>query len=272
MHLKSPITAFQFSLWRVLFSLYLIFSFVLILPYAESMYGQTGVIPDPRINWTYGFFPNLLSIWNQPIILSWIAILLSVALGTGYFRRSTSFVLWYLMAAFYNRNNLTEDPSLAYIGWLLLALVLISPGESFKKSSDQTNWYFPSNLYWGAWILLGASNLYSGIAKLFSPSWSTGEALQLIFQLPISYQWSFGLSEKLSFIFPFMTWAVICIQMISPLLFVFSRTRFLGWGLSIFIHISILLSLQIAQISLAMILFHLFLFDLSWVKRIQEKL
>ena len=120
----KPISPYQFAVFRVVFGLYLTVHFGQLFPYAGELFSGEGVIGDARLNPLYGLFPNLLAIWDDPIIARLFlatAVVLSFAFTAGVFRRSTAILLWFLWACLFHRNNLISNPGIPYVGLLLIA-------------------------------------------------------------------------------------------------------------------------------------------------------
>ena len=264
---------YQFALWRILFGIFLLISFVRMLPYSTEIFSSEGVLSDSRANWTYGLFPNPLYIWDSPgFIILFILLLigLSIFFIFGFYRRISSLLLWFGWASLYHRNNLTIDPTLAYIGWLLLACAIIPGGEPLSIFTKKNyKWNMPFLIYFGAWVVLGVSYFYSGFIKFFFPSWIDGTAMIHIYNSVISGD-SVILSIMLIlpiFILKLQTWIVMGLQLTSPLLFLFNKLRFVSWSLLTLLHIMVLLTLNLVDVSIGILIFHLFVFDYRWSKK-----
>src|SRR5690606_24969352 len=63
-----------------------------------------------------------------------------------------------------------------------------------------------------------------------------------------------------------MTWSVLAIEIFALVGVLFKRTRFTTWLLLLSIHLGILVTINFADLTTGMILFHLFLFDPRWLK------
>ena len=127
------------------------------------------MIADARPNLTFGIFPNPLAIWDSPeCVTTFLAglTILSLVLAGGIFRRSAALLLWFGWACLFNRNNLIINPSLPYIGMLLLLSALVPLWENWSREKTRPGWRFPPRMYWVAWILLAAVYSYSGWTKL----------------------------------------------------------------------------------------------------------
>lgn len=264
----------QFALWRILFGIYLLFYLSRTLPYAAELFSAKGVMPNASDNWTYGLFPNVLYYYDSVFFINIflvIMILLAACFTLGFFRRTSSFILWYGWVCLFNRNNFTEDPVLPYTGWLILACALIPAGEpfSFPFKAKKQKWHMPKVIYYGAWLILGLSYTVTGIEKLFAPSWKNGMAMKIIYETSIAWNWpvtNFMKSMPLIFL-KLQTWIAVALQVTSLPLYLFRKTRFWAWILMVGMHILTLLTLNIVQVSFGILLFHLFVADYSWLSK-----
>ncbi len=104
------------------------------------------------------------------------AVLLSGLLLLGRLDRIAAACLWLILANLTTRNPLINNPSLPYIGWLLLAHAVV--GWNHPR--------FDQQLKRAAWIVMAAGYTYSGVTKWFSPSWADGSALEAVLQNPLA--------------------------------------------------------------------------------------
>jgi len=142
-----------------------------------------------------GVFPNILAIIDDPIIvtgLSLMGALAALAFTVGYGDRVPAFIMWFTLACFLGRNPLITNPSLPYVGWMLLAHLFIptAPFGSVKalgRTNPAGDWRFPAGIFLAALLVLVFS--YSGYTKLLSPSWVAGENVQFVLTNPLARDW-----------------------------------------------------------------------------------
>jgi hypothetical protein len=94
-------------------------------------------------------------------------------------------VIWYLGASLYGRNPLIANPSLPFVGWLLLAHLLI-PSASRNEEARPIKAGIPEDIYLAARIVMALAYTYSGYTKLVSPSWTDGTALSYVLTNPLA--------------------------------------------------------------------------------------
>ena len=273
----KPISAYQFAVFRITFGLYLTVHFIQLLPYAGELFSAHGVIGDPRLNPFYGVFPNPLAIWDAPVAAEMLLILstaVGLAFTLGVFRRSTALLLWFAWACLFNRNNLISNPGLPYIGLLLILCALLPRGDRWTVTAlrrgagpkDRAAWYFPAWIYWTAWILHAAGYTFSGLVKLASPSWVNGETMMMLLENPLARD---GIFREIALNLPaallkLSTWAALALEILFLGLSFTRRTRLWAWALMIVMHLGLVLIVDFADLTLGMIMIHLFVFDPDW--------
>lgn len=267
----SMITSrFQFAFFRIIFGVYLIWHFILLIPFSAELFSSEGILGDPKLNLTYGIFPSPFWISDSSytaIFMTSIGALLSISFTLGYKRKISAFIIWYILASLFNRNMLISNPSLPYVG-LALLLTLFIPSEGYSVSKNEAeDWKFPRAIYWTAWIALAVGYTFSGIVKLDSPSWADGTAIYHLVTNPLARP---SILRDLSLNFPIEFFKVFTwISLAGEILFLplsFSRkTRFLAWLVMFMMHLGILSMVAFADLTFGMLIFHLFVFDAGWL-------
>ena len=267
----NEISRQQFAIFRIALGLYLALHFAQLIPYGSELFSNAGMLPQAQLNLTYRIFPNPLAVWDSPAcITAFLAglTLLSVGFAVGWQRRIVAVLLWFGWACLFNRNNLILNPSIPYIGLLLLLSALVPRGEGWGLAKTKAEWEFPGAIYWTAWILLAAGYSYSGWMKLLSPSWIDGSAFHHILENPLARPGP--LRESLlhlpAFWLQLATWASLVAELIFlPLSFCLTTRRLVWLAMSI-LQIAILFVVNFADLTLAMLLAHFFVFDPRWLQ------
>lgn len=266
------IPARQFAIFRVLLGLYLAIHFAMLIPYGAELFGHTGVLPDPNLNLVPPIFPNLL---NLPVAAGTISLFLlamvlaAAALAMGICRRVAALILWYGWACLFNRNNLIGNPSIPYVGLLLLLTVLVPLGEGWTMRKHHDEWHFPPAIYWAAWIPLALGYTFSGLHKLGSPSWVNGDALRFLADNPLARpgpirDW---LLQAPDFVIHPMTWFALAGEILFAFLSFTRVTRFIAWFWLVGMHLGILAVIAFADLTAGMLLVHAFVWDPAWLRR-----
>ncbi len=271
MNSTKQISAWQFTAFRLLFGLYLTVHFVLLLPHANELFGSAGVLGDARLNPLHGLLPNPLAwvAWPRfPMVFVALLMLVSLAFTAGFYRRTSALLLWFGWACLFNRNNLIANPGIPYVGLLLVLCALVPPGEplAVRRRNSANAWSMPAAIFWGAWILLAIGYSYSGFWKLFSPSWIDGTALTHLLNNPLARP---GLVRDLLLSFPalltVLTWTALAGELLFLPLSLTHRGRLLAWLWMMFMHAGILLVVDFADLTVGMLMVHLFTFDPKWI-------
>ena len=260
----------QFAIFRILFGSFLAWHFLALLPYGAELFSNQGFISDPSLNPTYGLFPNPLSLWDSPAAVTTIlglAVLASLTFTVGWGRRSSAVILWFILTALFHRNNLTSNPSLPYLGLILLLSVLIPAGENFSLARRKDDWEMPPLLIPLATFLLGLGYTFSGWTKLFSPSWTDGTALTHVLNNPLARPGFFRdlILQAPDGLLALLTWGALAAELLYLPLALYRKTRPWIWLLLLGMHLGLILLIDFADLSLGMVMIHLFTFDRKWL-------
>jgi len=254
-------------MFRVALGGYLVFHFVSLVPYAEELFSKTGMLPDAAQLPSARFFPNPLAHASAGVAVGFVVALalLSLLLLAGVHRRVVALPLWFGWACLFNRNPFIANPSIPYVGFLLLACAII-PNESLLRPAlppAERDWSIPRPLYLGAWLLLGLGYTLSGLHKLGSPSWRDGTALHHVLELPLARDTPLrtALLSLPDWAFAGMTWGALVAELSALPLFLFRATRRYAWAGLIGMQLGILCLLDFADLTAGMLLFHAFLFE-----------
>jgi predicted DCC family thiol-disulfide oxidoreductase YuxK/uncharacterized membrane protein YphA (DoxX/SURF4 family) len=267
---------YQFALFRMIFGLYLMIHFIMLLPVSAEIWSSTGMLSDVTLNLTYGVFPNILYLFNSPtMVMAFVTllILLSFFVTIGFYRRVSSLLLWYGWACLFHQNNLILNPGLPMVGWLLLAMALIPKGEGWGVERREESWAMSPILYWGAWIIAGVAYTISGIDKALAPSWQDGSAILHLLNNPLARDYfmrDFFLSLP-EITLQLLTWFTLALEILFGLLVLFGRTRMYAWFMIMAMHLGILMIVDFADLTLGVVMLHLFVFNAAWFESKEAK-
>jgi len=268
-------TGGQYSGYRAVFGVYLLVHFLQLLPWGPEVFSNQGALPDASASPLIHAFPNILALWDSPLFVQTLLALgaiLSVFFLLGKWDRYAAVLIWYLWACLLGRNPLISNPSIPFIGWLLLAHALI-PGAPYGswtaagRTDPQGGWKLPPLLYAGAWIVMATGYSYSGYTKLVSPSWTDGTALLRVLQNPLARA---GLLHSLFLAVPpillrLATSSGLALELAFAPLSLFRRTRPWVWAAMVSLHLGLVLMINFADLTAGMLVLHFFTFDPAWI-------
>jgi predicted DCC family thiol-disulfide oxidoreductase YuxK len=270
-------TGGQYSLVRATLGLYLAVHFARLLPYGAELFSSAGVLPDGTASPLLGLFPNVLALLDSPAFVQGLlalALAASLALALGWRDRIAALVLAYLWACFFGRNPLIANPSLPYVGWMLVAHACLPRApfgslEARGRVDPDGGWVLPRGVWVAAWIALAVGYSYSGFTKLVSPSWLDGTALERVLANPLARP---GLARDLLLDVPApllraATWGALALELLFAPLALVRRLRPLLWTAMLAMHLALIALIDFADLSFGMVCMHLFTFDPAWVPR-----
>jgi hypothetical protein len=275
LEIKAP-SEKHFALLRLALGVYLLVHFGSLVPYAGELFSTRGMLPDASLLPSARVFPNLLG-RAEPAAAKGFVVSLAVVSGlfaAGIYRRPCAVVLWFGFATLFNRNPFISNPSIPYVGWLLLACSVV-PNERIYRAQlpKADDFRVPQILVVGGWLLLGLGYSLSGVHKLGSPSWLDGTALRHVLALPLARDTALHtfLLTLPDFAYQGLTWGSLFAELSALPLFLFSRTRPYAWCGLVAMQLGILTLLDFADLTLGMVLFHLFLFDPGWLRSLGSR-
>ena len=264
-------SSWQFTFFRIIFGGYLAIHFAHLVPYSVELFGANGVMGDASLNPTFGVFPNPLNMALPDWVVFGVPVLLMLAslfFAMGIRRKWMAVILWFGWTALFHRNNLIANPSIPYVGLLLVLSLLVPGGEALSLGARNKNWAMPKWVFRAAWILMAVGYSFSGILKMSSPSWVDGSAMRFLLENPLARP-GFARDVMLSLpdgILSLMTWGVLAVEVLFVPLALWSRSRPWIWLAMVGMHLGIVTTVDFADLSAGMLMIHLFVFDPRWVK------
>jgi hypothetical protein len=272
--MRNGWTGGQYSIFRAVFGLYLLVHFLQLVPWGTELFSSKGVLPEASASPLIYLFPNLLGWADSPTVVTImlaVAAGLSVLFAVGWHDRLAALGVWYVWACLFGRDPLIANPSIPFVGWLLLAHVFLPPapyGSLAGRSRPDLvgQWRMPPAIFAAAWIVLALGYSYSGYTKLISPSWRDGTALMRVLDNPLARPgW---LRESLLSLPGWMlhagTWAALTLELAFAPLALFRVLRPWLWGMMLLMHLSLIAIIDFADLSLGMVMIHLFTCDPAW--------
>jgi hypothetical protein len=160
--MRNGWTGGQYSLFRIIFGGYLFVHFVALVPWAPELFSDRGLLPEAAASPLVVFFPNVLALLDGPLFVQGVIIaaaFLTLLFAIGLWDRVAAVLLWYVWACLLGRNPLISNPSIPYVGWLLLAHVFLpaAPYGSWAargRADPGGSWMMPERIFLLAWVLM----------------------------------------------------------------------------------------------------------------------
>jgi len=253
-----------------------------LLPYASTLYSDRGMLADPTHNpFAVDVSPmyHLDAPWMvQAAVAALLA--LSVAFASGFWTRTVGVLLALGAAALWHRNMLTLNPSLAYLGFFLLAQAFARPNPPWSLDRLRARRAglggafgfaerLPRDVLGALWVVYTVGYSYSGYTKLISPSWAEGSAVARMLRGPIALDNPIvhALAALPDVLLHVATWGVVGVELLAAPLALSRRLRPGLWLALLGMHAGLLVLVGLQDISWGMLVTHLALFDPRWVRR-----
>ena len=265
-------TSRRFGMWRIAFGFYLFYYYLRLFPFARELYTHETGMPRLDSLSAHSFFPEFLLNYDSSGFvygLLGVCSIASLMILLGWKRRVGAMILWPCVMWLFNRNKLTDSPEYGFINWLIFVSIFIPSGEGCALDKEDPDWKFPPIFYWGGWIVLTVGYFAAGIKKyqLHDVTWINGTAMYYVLAKDNArWAWfgNFFDSIPLVLFYP-LTWGGMYLEIFAPLFALFRKTRIAWWIVSTLTHFLLLFFVNLAEVSLGMILFHLFLLDENWL-------
>ena len=276
MPVRNGWTGGQYSLFRAIFGVYLLVHFVHLIPWGAELFSDRGMVPEAAASPFYPLFPNVLFVMDSPAAVMVILALgaaLSVLFVLGAYERIAGVGIWYILACLFTRNPLILNPGLPFVGWLLLAHAFVPPRpfgswNARNRIEQACGWRMPDSIHIAGWVVMSVGYTYSGLTKLASPSWLNGTALLEILNNPLARptvlrEILLGLPEGVMML---ATWAALGLEIGFAFMALIAVLRPWLWLVMFGMHFSLIVLLDFSDLSLGMVMMHLFTFNPAWVK------
>lgn len=275
MSLTNGWTGGQYSIFRAVFGLYLAVHFARLVPWGGELFSREGMLPNGAASPLTLLFPNVLRWLDAPwmvTILLLVGVAAALLLAVGMRDRWAAVAVWYVWACLLGRNPLILNPGIPYVGWMLLAHACLpgAPrGAWDARGRADPDWRFPPGLFASAWTVMAVGYTWSGLMKLTSPSWIDGSAIVRVLDNPLARPGPLrdlvlGLPSPL---LPAATWGTLVLEIAFAPLALLRRVRPWLWTAMLALHLSLIALIDFADLSLGMVMLHLFTFDPAWLPR-----
>jgi predicted DCC family thiol-disulfide oxidoreductase YuxK len=272
-------TGGQYSVFRATLGIFLCIHFANLVPWGAELFSSAGALADSTHSPLAYAFPNILTWIDAPWFVT--AVLVAASLGSLLFAagvrdRILAVALWYVWACLFGRNPLISNPSLPYIGWMLLFHAAL-PGTPFGswsmrgRTDPGGEWRLPNSFYSVAWLVLVVGYTYSGYTKLISMSWVDGSALREVLESPLARptwlrEWLLSTPD---IVLQLGTWSALALELFALPVALFSRLRPFHWLALVGLHLGIIVTVDFAELSMGMLVVHLLTFNPGWISALR---
>ena len=270
-------TGGQYSVVRAIFGAYLFVHLLQLIPWGAEVFSRAGILPDAWSSPLTRLFPNVLAVWDSPAAVTTLLVVgagLSVLLAVGWWDRAAAIGLWYVWACLFGRNPLIGNPGLPFVGWLLLAHACLPPAPygsvtALGRVDPAGGWRMPQAIFGAAWVVMAAGYSYSGFTKLVSPSWIEGTAVRYVLENPLARPGPLrdALLALPDWALTLNTWGALGLELSFAPLALVARLRPWLWLALLGMHLGLIALIDFADLSLAMVMLHLFTLDPGWIRR-----
>lgn len=230
------------------------------LPVAEDLFGRTGTVPSAADNpfALPGVGPLLDAVFGVPIVVIALMMVLSLVHASGRWSRASALLLFVGMVLCFHRNQLTLNPSMPLLAFWLMSHAVMPPEPRHERRAGSD----PDAAFWSryrdvTWWVVGLAYTYSGLTKLASPSWRSGDAGLLILQSPLGRDHALvGWLERAPTLVQAGTYAMLTVELLMLPLALSRRARPYAFSALVALHLSLLATVNIADITLGMLAFH----------------
>lgn len=269
-------TGGQYSVFRILLGGYLFIHFVHLAFWGTELFSTAGMLPIADESPLIAAMPNPLRHLDSPFFVAlilWSTAVCSLFLCVGQWDRVAAIYIWLVLVWVLGRNPLISNPSMPYVGWMLLMHVFV-PTKPFGSLSHarhngfNTIWRLPFGLYFAAWAVLALSYSYSGYTKMLSPAWLSGDTISYVLVNPLARDtwlrdWLITWPGEF---FTLLTWTVLYVELLFLPMILFRKLQFVAWFLMLSIQCGFLVLLNFPDLTSGMLLIHLLTFDPGWLK------
>ena len=260
MALSGSLSGRAFALWRVAFGLYFTWVCAELWPFLNELFTKRAGGIASREAWATRWGTHALTVHA----LWALVIACGVLIVIGRARRPAALLAWAVMLRLFWENGAMRSPEMPLVTLALLLLALAPVREPRWPLAGGGSG--PAARYRDLmWIALAIANGSAGFYKLTwgDASWGNGTALVETLTTSTFRRTFYGDFFAAHAHGPLWlgTWASVGLEIGFPLLIWFRWPRALVWTLSFSMHCLALVLFNLAEVSLGMIVVHLFVLD-----------
>lgn len=251
------------SVFRIIFSLWFIWMNRTILISIPVLLGNEGIPKEIFTRYYKSDYLQFIFNLNDSFFigLMFFNIFLGIYYAIGKYKRLAMLACWVSMGLIFIRIPISRSIHIPYLGHVMLLSLFIPDPEAKNRINFLSQDFMPKDIKIAAWILLGGTYLASAIFKGMTVEWQSGQALYYIFQdiMPRqNFLRSFLLDH--SWILMVTSYAVLLLEGLAWAMMFNKKSRAVLFILSALFHLGILISFRMGELSIGMLIVHVFLF------------
>ena len=270
-------TGGQYSVFRILLGAYLFAHFVQLTQWAWELFSYREMMLEAGQSPLLAAITNIFGLDDVSgllVALSLAAAAASLLFIAGIADKWAAFFVCFALACLYGTDPLIGKQSVHYLGWMLLAHLLMpkAPYGSLVargRPDPGGGWRLSAFLFAVSILILAFSHFFAAHSLLFGPNSEASTFFGHLWLDPFSREY---------FAQDFLAWlpagAIESLVVISWILgntflwiaYIFERVRLWFWGVIFFVQFCIVFLLDLADPTVTMLLFHFFAFDPGWIR------
>lgn len=273
---RSGWTGGQYSIFRVIFGVFLFAQFAQLTGWSLGLFLAPDRLLEPGQGPVLSLFasiPGLDDASGFAFAVTLSAAAASLLFIVGIADKWAAFCMCFALACLFGLNPLIAEPSLTYLGWMLVAHMLM-PGAPYGSLAARGRldpggrWRFPIVTYCITLLLFVLSYQSCGWSLVYGPSWVLGEDLFRIFVNPLPHAY---------FALPILAWAppalieilgwslLLVVLLLLPIRRLYALHPVL-WSMALGLQLCFAVLFDFADPTSTMLLFHLLVFNPAWIR------
>lgn len=238
-------------------------------PYVLEIFWLQGLNNETHV--TKDFFDIFITVAKNKsliLLLFYLKFIAIVGLILPRFTRISAIVLLCIQLVFLNVSAISS-PEIKYLNYLLLCISMINTHKMyFWRNTKNHYWTYNRRIFYVFGFVTLLAYSVSGYYKLLTPNWRSGEYIPYLFTEHhlLRPLFDFIPFVKIKNLLSLVGYFVVLIET-TAIFFAFNiYTRFVIFILLTFMQLGILIFLDLGQISIGMLIGHIFLFDVHWLR------
>lgn len=252
--------------WRVLFGLSLAWFSLMLWPHLDELFTNHGLQINNKLSFgSIGSMTTIRLLWSGVIATS-------LCIASGFLVAPAAAACWLLLMLSWNANVLSRSPEmpLVHLSLLLLAICPLRTTRAPLATGSAGIAPIARAVAWAAFAVVYAT---AGLTKLAyeDSSWVDGSALyHVLNESTFRRLWYGDFFAQPSWFLQCGTWASLLLELLALPLVLFHRGRCVVLLISFSMHAIASLFLNLAEVSVHLLVFHLLLIDQRMIAEFQH--